>query len=82
MLTDLKPSMTTSNIIQTATFEDTLYIPSEAVFENDSMQFVYVENSKIVKQVVDLGDQNDNYVLVNKGLKEGDILLMTEPAKW
>ena len=78
-VTDLKPSMTTSNIIQTAAFEDTLYIPSEAVFENDSMQFVYVENSKIVKQVVDLGDQNDNYILVNKGLTEGDNLLMTEP---
>jgi multidrug efflux pump subunit AcrA (membrane-fusion protein) len=76
---DLKPSMTTSNIIQTATFEDTLYIPAEAVFQNDSMQFVYVENSKVVKQVVDLGDQNDNYVLVRKGLKEGDILLLTEP---
>ena len=79
-VSDLKPSMTTSNIIQTATFEDTLYIPAEAVFQNDSMQFVYVENSKVVKQVVDLGDQNDNYILVHKGLKEGDILLMTEPA--
>lgn len=78
-VTDLKPSMTTSNIIQTAAFEDTLYIPSEAVFENDSMQFVYVENSKVVKQIVDLGDQNDNYILVNKGLSEGDNLLMTEP---
>ncbi len=78
-VTDLKPSMTTSNIIQTALFEDTLYIPSEAVFENDSMQFVYVENSKIVKQIVDLGDQNDNYILVNKGLSEEDNLLMTEP---
>ena len=78
-VTDLKPSMTTSNIIQTAVFEDTLYIPSEAVFENDSMQFVYVENSNLVKQIVDLGDQNDNYILVNKGLTEGDNLLMTEP---
>ncbi len=79
-VSDLKPSMTTSNVIQTATFEDTIYIPSEAVFANDSMQFVYVENSKVVKQVVDLGDQNDNYVLVRKGLNEGDNILMTEPA--
>lgn len=78
-VSDLKPSMTTSNTILTATYEDTLYIPSEAVFSNDSMQFVYVENSAIVKQIVDLGDQNDNYILVRKGLNEGDNILLTEP---
>jgi len=76
---DLKPSMTTSNTIQTAVYEDTLFIPSEAVFENDSMQFVYLKKDKTVKQVVDLGDQNANYVLVNKGVKEGDIILLNEP---
>ncbi len=76
---DLKPSMTTSNIIQTATFADTLFIPTEAVFENDSLQFVYLENSKVVKQIVDLGSENDNYVLIRKGLKQGDKILLTEP---
>ncbi len=78
-VSDLKPSMTTSNTILTATYQDTLYIPSEAVFANDSLQFVYVENSKTVKQIVDLGNQNDNYVLVRKGLKEGDTILLTVP---
>ena len=75
----LKPAMTTSNIIQTANFQDTLYLPSEAVFDNDSMQFVYLQRRGIVKQVVDLGDQNENYYLVNKGLNEGDVVLLTEP---
>ena len=77
---DLKPAMTTSNIIQTGIFEDTLFIPSDAVFENDSMQYVFLDKkNKIVKQVVDLGDQNENFVLVNKGLNEGDKLLLTIP---
>lgn len=76
---DLKPSMTTSNTIQTAFYQDTLFIPSEAVFENDSMQFVYLKKDKIIKQVVDLGDQNANYFLVNKGVKEGDVILLNEP---
>jgi multidrug efflux pump subunit AcrA (membrane-fusion protein) len=77
---DLKPAMTTSNIIQTGSYPDTLFIPSEAVFENDSLQFVYLSNqSEIVKKVVDLGDENENFVLINKGLNEGDVVLLTVP---
>ncbi len=76
---DLKPAMTTSNIIQTASYEDTLFVPAEAVFENDSMQYVYLHNSGIVKQVVDLGDQNENYYIAGDGLSEGDVILLSEP---
>lgn len=79
-VSDLKPAMTTSNIIQTGFFEDTLFIPSETVFENDSLQFVYLEkNGTIIKQVVDLGDENENYILVRKGLNENDKLLLSVP---
>jgi multidrug efflux pump subunit AcrA (membrane-fusion protein) len=79
-VSDLKPAMTTSNQIQTGFYTDTLYIPSEAVFSNDSLQFVYLEKSGVTKQVVDLGNQNENYVLIRKGLNEGDVILLTEPA--
>ncbi|WP_372934445.1 efflux RND transporter periplasmic adaptor subunit [Mariniphaga sediminis] len=75
----LKPAMTTSNQIQTGYFSDTLFVPSEAVFSNDSMQFVYIDEGGAVKQVVDLGDQNENHFLVRKGLKEGDVVLLTKP---
>jgi multidrug efflux pump subunit AcrA (membrane-fusion protein) len=78
-VTGLKPAMTTSNIIQTDVFQDTLFIPSEAVFENDSLQYVFLKYGKITKQIVDLGDQNDNYVLIRKGLKEGDEILLSKP---
>ena len=77
---NLKPAMTTSNIIQTGVFEDTLFIPSDAVFANDSIQYVYLDkNNKIVKQVVDIGDQNENFMLIKKGLEEGDKLLLSVP---
>lgn len=78
-VSDLKPSMTTSNTIQTAAYPDTLFIPAEAIFENDSMQFVYVDKGNVFKQIIDLGEQNDNYVIVSKGLNEGDKILLTEP---
>lgn len=76
---NLKPAMTTSNMIQTGYFSDTLFIPSDAVFSNDSMQFVYIDRDVVIKQVVDLGDQNENYFLVRNGVDEGDVLLLTEP---
>lgn len=77
---DLKPAMTTSNIIQTGVFEDTIYIPSETVFENDSLQYVFLDtNGTIVKQIVDLGDQNENYVLIRKGLTDNDKILLSSP---
>ena len=78
---DLKPAMTTGNVIQTGTYSDKIYIPSEAVFETDSTKFVYVKKKNIVRQIVDLGDENEDYVIVNKGVVEGDILLLSEPEK-
>ncbi|MDD4190924.1 MAG: HlyD family efflux transporter periplasmic adaptor subunit [Mangrovibacterium sp.] len=76
---DLKPAMTTSNIISTNTYPDTLFIPADAVFENDSLQFVYLLKDKVSRQIVKLGEANENFVLVAGGLNEGDRLCLTEP---
>ena len=77
---DLKPAMTTSNAIQANTFVDTLMLASDAVFENDSLKFVYLGKDNQVKQIVWLGDENENYVLIRKGLKKDDVVWLTEPA--
>lgn len=76
---DLKPAMTTSNVIYTNTYPDTLSIPADAVFENDSMRFVYLLRGGLVRQVVKLGEENENFVLVAKGLSEGDEVCLNEP---
>jgi len=78
---DLKPAMTTGNVIQTGSYADKIYVPSEAVFETDSTKFVYVKKKDVVRQIVDLGDENEDYVIVNKGIAEGQILLLNEPEK-
>ncbi len=79
---DLKPAMTTGNVIQTGTYFDKLYVPSEAVFETDSTKFVYVKNNdEVHRQIVDLGDENEDFIIINKGVKEGDILVLNEPEK-
>jgi len=78
---DLKPAMTTGNVIQTGSYYDKIYVPSEAVFETDSTKYVYVKKKKVVRQIVDLGDENEDYVIVNKGIAEGEVLLLNEPEK-
>jgi HlyD family secretion protein len=77
----LKPAMTTSNAITTGIYNDQLIIPSEVVYANDSVKFVYLKKKEIVRQIVDLGNENENYVVVNKGLAEGNELIYNEPER-
>ena len=78
---DLKPAMTTGNLIQTGVYNDRLFVPSEAVFESDSTKYVYLKKNGLVKQIVDTGEENEDYVVLNKGVAEGDLLLLNEPEK-
>ncbi len=73
----LRPSMTTSNSIITKTFDDVLYIPLEAVHSNDSMTYVYRKNK--TRQVVVLDESNENQIIVEAGLEEGDKVLLSIP---
>lgn len=76
---DLKPAMTTSNAIEAGIYKDTLMVASDAVFENDSLKFVYLGKDHPLKQIVWLGEENENYVLIKKGLKENDVVWLSEP---
>ena len=76
---DLKPAMTTSNTIQSIFLEDVLYIPIESVFTNDSLSYVFKTNGKKTKQIIEPGEENENYVVVYQGLEEGQELLLLEP---
>jgi len=73
----LRPSMTTSNKIVTATFEDTMFVPLETIQSDDSIPFVYT--TKGAKQVVVLGPSNENEVIIEHGLEVGDEIYLTVP---
>ncbi|HYQ56116.1 MAG TPA: efflux RND transporter periplasmic adaptor subunit, partial [Draconibacterium sp.] len=75
---ELKPAMTTSNTIQTNYMEDAIYIPIEAVFKNDSLSFVFLNDSKI-RQIVETGIANENYIVIAQGLEEGQEIQLLEP---
>ena len=73
----LRPSMTTSNKIITATFEDTLFVPLETIQSDDTIPFVYI--TKGIKQIVVLGPSNENEVIIEHGLEAGDEIYLTVP---
>lgn len=75
----LRPAMTTSNQIVTASFTDVLYIPIEALFGNDTVTYVYKTNG--TRQVVVAGEMNENYRIIEQGLNEGDEIYLSMPEK-
>jgi RND family efflux transporter MFP subunit len=78
--TTLRPGMTTSNAIETASIEHVLSIPLEAVTNENAMSFVYKrDGSHVVKQQIETGAMNDNEIVVRRGLKKGDQLLLVPP---
>lgn len=75
----LRPAMTTSNVIQTGLFSDEVYLPSDAIFENDSLQFVYLAGGSLIRQIIEPGDENENHTIIRQGLQPGDKVLLTPP---
>jgi multidrug efflux pump subunit AcrA (membrane-fusion protein) len=80
---DLRPAMTTSNVINTANLEEILFVPIEAVFTNDSLSYVYINEraGKYRKQIIHTGISNENHIQIVEGGTEGATLLLNEPAE-
>jgi HlyD family secretion protein len=76
--TILRPSMTSSNEIITRVLDSVLYVPLEAVHADDSITYVYTMAEK--KQIVVLGESNENHIIVEQGLKKGEKLYLSLPA--
>jgi HlyD family secretion protein len=74
----LRPSMTTGNKIITKTIPDVTYIPLESVQAGpDSIPFVYLKSGD--RQVVVLGESNENNVIVEKGIEPKTPLYLNTP---
>jgi HlyD family secretion protein len=75
----LRPSMTTGNQIVTKTIQNVTYVPLESVQTGaDSIPFVYLKKGD--KQVVVLGESNENNVVIEQGLEPGTTLYLNTPA--
>lgn len=77
---NIRPGMTTSNSILSLEQKDVLTTPLESIFSKDSITYVYRKNGmSITKLEVALGASNNDYVIVEKGLKENDVVYLNKP---
>lgn len=78
----LRPSMTTKNTIITYTQKEMMYIPLEALHVSDSLTFVYKQQAaRIIRQQVRTGLRNENQIIIQEGLSEGEMIFLTIPGK-
>ncbi len=80
--TTLRPGMTTGNVIRTFETDSVLSVPIEAVDNVDGIPFVYRKHGgSVSRQEVVTGEMNDDAVIITAGVAEGDVVLLTPPAK-
>jgi len=78
----LRPAMTTKNTIVTAVIDSVLFVPIEAIFNNDSVTYVFKKDGgSIVRQQVIAGQSNDNEIIILAGLLEDDQIYLVQPEK-
>jgi RND family efflux transporter MFP subunit len=78
----LKPAMTSNNDIVLANSDNVISVPLNSVFKENGTKYVYLKTpDSIKKQEIKTGFENEQFVLVEEGLKEGDLVLLEQPEK-
>lgn len=75
----LKPGMSAKVEIQVKQLPDVVYVPLQAVSQRDGKQVVFLPGSPPVLREVEIGEYNDEFIEIKKGLAAGDILLLRPP---
>jgi RND family efflux transporter MFP subunit len=77
----LKPGMSAKVEIFVDRLQDVIYVPVQAVSPAEGKQVCWLANgSKPERREVEIGDFNDAFIEIKKGLKEGDKVLL-RPAE-
>ncbi len=76
---DLRPAMTSSNVIVTEKLDSVVHVPLEVLHVyNDSINYVVKKGGAL--QEVKIGMTNSNEAVIEMGVEEGDVLYLSMPA--
>jgi len=80
--TTLRPGMTTGNTIIAEVLTDVTYIPLESLHsQGDSLLYVIKKSGLgFIKQEVLVGKSDSDQIIVTKGVNEGDLVYLSDPA--
>ncbi len=77
----LRPGMTTSNKVLISEIPNVLFIPHESIFYKDDKYFVYVIDGSSYDEIeVKLGAKSEDYMVVEEGLEDGDLVALEDPT--
>jgi multidrug efflux pump subunit AcrA (membrane-fusion protein) len=77
----LRPGMTAQCDIITDRIPDQLYIPLECVFQEMDTTVVYPKSRGFKALPIELGVQNNNFIVVKAGLEQGQKVSLYDPSK-
>ncbi len=78
----LKPAMSSNNDIILTKLNNAISVPLTAVYSGNGSKYVYLKTTDgIIQQPVKTGFENEESVLVEEGLNEGDIVLLEPPVQ-
>lgn len=78
--TTLRPGMTTGNGIETYSIKNVLHVPLETVWADSGLSYVFRQSGgSVVKQQVETGALNDDEIVIVRGLREDDRVLLSPP---
>jgi RND family efflux transporter MFP subunit len=76
----MKPGMTVKVEVVVERIPDVIHVPLESVFERGDGMICYVAaNGSFAEREVTLGQRNDNFVVVQEGLEEGERVALRDP---
>ncbi len=76
----LKPGMTTSNKIVINQISNVISVPQEGVFDKGKFKVVYLKDGSSYEEIkVETGEKNEDFVVIKKGLKGGELIYLKDP---
>lgn len=80
---ELKPGMSSNNDIIIGKVKDQILVPVTAIFNKQGKKIVYVQrDGDIVELPIVPTGENEQYVAIDKDLKEGDVILLYQPEEF
>lgn len=77
---NLLPGLTVSCKILIREIPDVLYVPVEAIFKSQGIEYVYIrKGSGYSRQEVKIGATNTDYAVIAEGLEENSEIALTDP---
>lgn len=80
---DMKPGMNANSDIIVASYHNQLLVPKKAIFAKNGTPVIYLKKGgKITEKEIRVVAENDQFCVIEKDIREGDVVLMYQPEEY